>query len=261
MGKEKDQGLFNTLRLLGATVAYFPNVGKALGNNNAGILTCQMVYWQGTKSDEQGWICKTGAEIEQFLGISRHELDTVHKIYKTKGIAEVQRRGNPAKNHYKFDWDKVESLVMALSTKNPNEAPKTKFKPVVHRMYDAFAEAHRLFNASKDDLYAGFVPTDRYFKDLKKLYDILESKATIFKEALNKKNNVDEPIIITEDEVIDNWQLFLNRMPEWYKINRFTPTEILSNFEKIAQDIRNGNSVNNGAGNKKANPFVDAAKK
>jgi hypothetical protein len=47
-------------------------------------------------------------------------------------------------------------------------------------------------------------------------------------------------LAINEEDLLNSYEYLLVKMPDWWKINGFTPQTIYKNFEKILTQIKNG---------------------
>jgi hypothetical protein len=89
----------------------FATVGGSVG---AGVFLSQLYYWSERTDDPDGWVYKTAEDWYDETMLGRHELDTVRKALKRKGIIEEKLRGVPATTNYRIKWDDLfESLKEA----------------------------------------------------------------------------------------------------------------------------------------------------
>lgn len=98
------------LRDVGRPVAYYPKLVPITGSTNATILLCQFLYWEGKQHDEDGWIYKTQADINEETGLTRYEQEGARKKLRESGILEEKRSGIPAKLYFRVDHDKLHNL-------------------------------------------------------------------------------------------------------------------------------------------------------
>ena len=101
-------------------IAYNPDLAKALGSANAGILLSQLLYWH-KKGTDKDWVYKTIDEMQTETALSRAEQDTAIKICKKFNILEVKLRGIPAKRHFHLDIPKIAELLETTLSKNDNQ--------------------------------------------------------------------------------------------------------------------------------------------
>jgi len=86
-------------------VAYHPDLARAVKSVSAGIFLSQLLYWYGKQANNDGWIYKTQAEMEEETGLTRREQETARRILKERRIIEEKREGLPARIYYKINFD------------------------------------------------------------------------------------------------------------------------------------------------------------
>lgn len=111
----------DVLRFVGKPIAYYPQFAKVVGSVNAVIFMCQFLYWNGKQSDSGGWIYKTAEEIREETGLSYKEQKNARKVLKELGILEEKRVGMPARLYYKFNWQKLEELILQKINPEPSK--------------------------------------------------------------------------------------------------------------------------------------------
>jgi hypothetical protein len=104
-------------------IAFNPDLARALGSANAGILLSQLLYWH-KKGADKDWIYKTIDEMQTETSLSRAEQDTAIKICKKFNILEVKLKGIPAKRHFNLDIPKIAELLETALSKNDNQVCK-----------------------------------------------------------------------------------------------------------------------------------------
>jgi hypothetical protein len=82
----------------------FAAVGGSVG---AGVFLSQLYYWSEHTTDPEGWVYKTAEEWFDETMLGRHELDTVRKALKARGVIEEKLRGVPPVTHYRIRWDEL----------------------------------------------------------------------------------------------------------------------------------------------------------
>ncbi|SUA61576.1 Uncharacterised protein [Oligella urethralis] len=85
------------------------DISRAFGDKATGIILCQFLYWRTIVGDRA--IYKTQAEIEKETLVTKYEQVRIFDRLKKDGFVTIERKGLPAKNHYKFDWDKINAFV------------------------------------------------------------------------------------------------------------------------------------------------------
>ena len=105
-------------------VAFHPQIARLLGSINAGLLFQQLAYWSNTKPDSEpgygAWIWKTQAELEEETAMSRYEQEGARRILRRTRVVEENRRGIPARLHYRINWRRFFDL-MDISRELPDE--------------------------------------------------------------------------------------------------------------------------------------------
>lgn len=94
----------------GGYVAYQPMLAPVFGVN-ATLMLCQLIYWNGLGSRQDGWFYKTRAEMQAETGLSRTQQDNAIRKLKKLGIIDVDRKGIPAKRHFFVHLDKLQSCL------------------------------------------------------------------------------------------------------------------------------------------------------
>src|SRR5690625_6887458 len=98
------------LSSVGRPVAYYPSITRAFGGDPLlGIFVCQFAYWRGRTGKVE--IYKTRQEIEEETAISPHMQRKITKQLEDMGALTVTKKGLPAKNYYRFNWDVVDSII------------------------------------------------------------------------------------------------------------------------------------------------------
>lgn len=96
-------------------IAVRPDFTKLFGPQ-AGIFLSQLFYWSDKGSDDQGWIYKTGVEWYEETGLKRRGQETARKELKKAGVLIEALKGNPARLHYRIDFDVLLEGLRSLYT-------------------------------------------------------------------------------------------------------------------------------------------------
>lgn len=258
-GPVEKQDFIKVLRALGRTVVHYPIFSKVFGSNNCGVFLSQMLYWEGKQEDEDGWIRKPLLEIEQELGFSRYEMESIRKRLKECLVLEEKKMGMPAKLHYKFDWDRINDLVNQHLTKQKEEkqGPKEKQPTVVYSMKEYFLSKLEEYVPGSDYEWMG-----KDWENLKRLKGVFE------KRIIQKKSKAQPDIPAheaTPEEVLEAFQKFIDMLPDFYRTQRYTPTLLYSDFNsieaKIIQMSKQQTNVNSNNQNNNTVDFGAAARK
>lgn len=85
--------LSDFLTEVGHPVAYYPSLARALGGVKQAVLLCQLIYWTGRGSKQDGWVYKTQEELLNETGLSFDEQRTARKsLIKAKVLEERYAR-------------------------------------------------------------------------------------------------------------------------------------------------------------------------
>lgn len=106
----------SSIAVLGRPIAFYPGLARAFGDINTAVLVCQFIYWRSKVGDRE--IYKTREEIESETFI---QPDTQRRIFnrlKKDGFVEVVKKGLPAKNFYKWNWEAIDKFISFSSQKD-----------------------------------------------------------------------------------------------------------------------------------------------
>lgn len=78
----------DALEGIGRSVSYYPGLRKLCGSVSATVLFCQLFYWKGKESSEDGWIYKDSSELEEETGLSYKEQVSARKKLAENGLIE-----------------------------------------------------------------------------------------------------------------------------------------------------------------------------
>lgn len=221
----------NSLKAIGSPIAYYPMIAKAIGSCNAGLFVSQMMYWEGKQSDKDGWIRKPFKEVENELGLTRYELDTIRIKLKALKIMDEEKRGVPCKIHYKFNWEKMNEVIDNYINGNAKEYVE-KQPTLLYKFKEIF-----------DKYYAVYFPLLTTYEWKAKDWKYLKELSVVFKSRTIQRNkDIDEnDTEKIEEQMLIAWDTFLNLMPQFYREKQFHPSAISTNFSAIAQLIQTEN--------------------
>lgn len=118
--------LSNYIIDLGRAVAYYPGLRQLTGSTTSTIFLCQLLYWHGKSRD--GWIWKTGEEIEEETGLTQNEQSTAKKNLKDLNIIDFEYKRLDHMTRYKVDIDQLNIMWEEWSGKkaevNQKEQPE-----------------------------------------------------------------------------------------------------------------------------------------
>jgi len=117
--------LSNYIIDLGRAVAYYPGLRQLTGSTTSTIFLCQLLYWHGKARD--GWIWKTGEEIEEETGLTQNEQKTAKQNLKDLNIIDFEYKRLDHMTRYRVDVDQLNIMWEELSGKkaevNEKEQP------------------------------------------------------------------------------------------------------------------------------------------
>jgi len=121
----RDQAFIDELGAGNKTVVSAQLVSALNGNGNAAIYLSQLLWWGKRKADEDGWFFRTREQMQDRCGLGKQAQRTAEKTLITLDIIETDRRGMPAKKHYRLDY---EAIISLLSDAQPDTTPTRKAK-------------------------------------------------------------------------------------------------------------------------------------
>jgi len=97
-------------------IAFYPALRKITGSITAAIMLQQLLYWWDKRSGET--LHKTIKEIDEETSLSRYEQDGAIKLLKKAGFISVERKGIPAKRHFRLNVDAINDALTSLLESN-----------------------------------------------------------------------------------------------------------------------------------------------
>lgn len=107
----RDQALFDEAGGGDGTFVSSRMVQALNGNGNAAIFLSQLMKWCKWKADDDGWFFRTREQMEKQSGLSDGAQRTAEKTLKSLGLIETDRRGMPAKKHYRLNIQCILSVL------------------------------------------------------------------------------------------------------------------------------------------------------
>ncbi|MBN2700822.1 MAG: hypothetical protein JXR29_05165 [Methylothermaceae bacterium] len=95
-----------TIADLGKPITFYPEIARFFRSVETSVFLCQFLYWRGKVGDRE--IYKTRGEIEHETALSHFQQREACKRLKKLGYLEIVKKGLPAKNYYRFHWDKFD---------------------------------------------------------------------------------------------------------------------------------------------------------
>jgi hypothetical protein len=114
---KKSSALRALLETEGRVVVFRRSLAQICGEDQvAGLFLNQCLYWTDRTTDEDGWFFKSQKEWHRELLLTRHQLDRVRTLLRSKGFIEEKLCGNaPPVIHYRVKLEVVESAVGRLA--------------------------------------------------------------------------------------------------------------------------------------------------
>jgi hypothetical protein len=113
------------LRVFDQPVAFHRCLVSITGSVNAALLLGQLIYWTPRANDKNGWVYKTSDELEEEVGLSRHEQATARRNLRERGLVVEEKKGVPPNIYFMVD---VVVLKMALEVAFGGETPRQPAK-------------------------------------------------------------------------------------------------------------------------------------
>jgi len=252
------------IRVLGKPVSFYPLFSHIFsGNVNAALFLSNFMYWEGKQHDDNGWIYKNQTAIYNETGLSRYQQESARKILRSYNVMQEARRGQPAKLYYKFDWEAVNKIVNDHLSGEVVEKGE-KEPSYIYRMREVFDKYYQKHSKGVKFDWSNKRKSKKHWGALKNIYHSLYdaiARKKLIKVGIKEPTDLQiEEVEVTEDEVINTFDLILSRMPEWYVKHAFTPFEISENLPKIIIEIQTDSRNGSKRRNKSADEIVRSAK-
>lgn len=100
------------LRLLDRPIAYHRILAEIAGSVGGGVFLSQCIYWTKRTTLPDGWFYKTADEWYDETYLTRREQETIRKRLVSINILKEEKRGVPAKLHYKINVSAIEKYTL-----------------------------------------------------------------------------------------------------------------------------------------------------
>ncbi len=109
---------------LGRPVSFYPSLARVFDDISTALLICQFMYWRKKVGCRE--IYKTQEEIEVETGIKAGAQRRIFKNLQKDGFVQIVKKGMPAKNYYKWNWEQIDSFIneFLCAEKSGNTANK-----------------------------------------------------------------------------------------------------------------------------------------
>lgn len=93
-------------------IAFHPVMARVFGGVYEALLFQQLAFWSDKGADPE-WIYKTREELREETTLNRYQQEQARATLRKLGVIEEQRRGLPARMHYRVIWERVFELLEA----------------------------------------------------------------------------------------------------------------------------------------------------
>lgn len=101
----------NWLNIFDRPIAFYPCFVTLTGSIHAGLMLSQAFYWSKRTKNPDGWFYKTQDDWTKETCLSRREQQTARKHLRAAKFWQEERRGMPAKIHFRLDLDLLEEAL------------------------------------------------------------------------------------------------------------------------------------------------------
>lgn len=98
--------------LLDRPIAYHRVLAEIAGSASGGVFLSQAIYWARRATLPDGWFYKTSDQWFEETYLSRREQETVRRRLTAINILQEEKRGVPAKLHYRVNESELERYVL-----------------------------------------------------------------------------------------------------------------------------------------------------
>lgn len=106
--------LSESLVELGPCVTYYPKMARVFGLNES-IILCQLIYWTGKESSNDGWIFKTQDDLLKETGLTPKQQRTAIESLVSEGMIEERYERTSHKKYYKVCMDYLDDFWNGLN--------------------------------------------------------------------------------------------------------------------------------------------------
>ena len=262
---------------LGRVVAYYPALAHALGGVNVALVLSQLFYLAGPElarngypepEAEEAWVAVSAGELMRQTGLTRAEQEGARRHLRGLGVLNEERRGMPASLCFQVNWGRVDTLVGEWLNQNPDmvraqRAAKRTARaqakasetppppPLLSRMYEAFNEHYARAHSLPFTWGNGKHGTGKHWNALRQTAEAMRvkvaTKTVTPPGTMPVPENVKAQLpLVSDDEIVNAYNVVLACLPEYYRTERFTPMEIYSHLDAIIQKITKQRKEANG---------------
>ena len=105
------------------------------------LFVAQLAYWLERDADALGWVQLSDSQIADETTITARQMARIRKLGKRMGVFASERKGNPARMHYKIDWVVLGLLLPSVVTSSTDSA-STVVTERQHSLLKTYSEEH-----------------------------------------------------------------------------------------------------------------------
>lgn len=142
---------------IGNPVVFYPKLAKVFGIEET-IFICQLLYWNGKGSSEDGFIHKTSEEIEEETALTYRQQRRIRAKLRGLGLLLEYQKRLEHKTFYKINYERVNELYSAKFIRHDEKSVqeitecKTTKEPIVSSYYNVTKNTSK--NTNKDNTAA-----------------------------------------------------------------------------------------------------------
>src|SRR5918998_2979716 len=110
------------------TVAYSPDLARAVGGATTGLFLSQLLFLSDKGANPEGWVYKSEQEMGKETGLTKREQQTARRKLLSLGVIAIMRGGWKNTYHFKVIWEKLYQVI--AGSKRPQTVPTAKSEPV-----------------------------------------------------------------------------------------------------------------------------------
>jgi len=93
------------------------------GNGNAAIYLSDLLWWCKHHAGEDGWFWRRRQDSTKQTGLGADAQRSALRTLKNAGLIEWERRGLPARNHYRLKLEKLSKMLIAAAEPDVGHGP------------------------------------------------------------------------------------------------------------------------------------------
>jgi hypothetical protein len=93
------------------TVAYSPDLARAVGGATIGLFLSQLLFLSDKGANTDGWVYKSEQEMGRETGLTKREQQTARRKLLALGIIQIVRRGFKFTYHFRIVWERLLQVI------------------------------------------------------------------------------------------------------------------------------------------------------